>query len=42
MFMAWSALGISQYWIIGKLAAYNRLDLRRKRSAITRVTVSQN
>jgi len=42
MFMAWSALGISQYWIIGKLAALYRLGQRKKRRAAARVAVTQN
>jgi UDP-GlcNAc:undecaprenyl-phosphate GlcNAc-1-phosphate transferase len=42
MFMAWSVLGISQYWIIDKAAARYRLDQRRKRRAAALVAVKQN
>ncbi len=42
MFMAWSVLGVSQYWIIGELAAFYRLGQRKKRHASARIQVTQN
>ena len=42
MFAAWSALGISQNFVIDKIAAHYRLGQRKKRSAQPTATVAQS